>query len=87
MRKLVITENITLDGAIEMLDDWFDPQLQDEDLLELLGIALAGVAVVIFDTVAGPTAAWIAGTTTLVCLACFWVVVPLPRRRTQDTSY
>ncbi|MGX9791748.1 dihydrofolate reductase family protein [Mycobacterium sp. MMS18-G62] len=34
MRKLVITENITLDGAIEMLDDWFDPQLQDPDLLE-----------------------------------------------------
>ena len=34
MRKLVITQNITLDGAIEMLDDWFDPQLADEDLLE-----------------------------------------------------
>jgi dihydrofolate reductase len=34
MRKLVITQNITLDGAVEMLDDWFDPQLQDEDLLE-----------------------------------------------------
>jgi dihydrofolate reductase len=34
MRKLVITENITLDGSIEMLDNWFDPQLQDEDLLE-----------------------------------------------------
>jgi dihydrofolate reductase len=33
MRKLVITENITLDGSIEMLDDWFDPQLQDDDLL------------------------------------------------------
>lgn len=34
MRKLVITQNITLDGSIEMLDDWFDPQLQDDDLLE-----------------------------------------------------
>jgi dihydrofolate reductase len=34
MRKLVITQNITLDGSIEMLDDWFKPQLQDEDLLE-----------------------------------------------------
>jgi dihydrofolate reductase len=33
MRKLVVTENITLDGSIEMLDDWFDPQLQDDDLL------------------------------------------------------
>ena len=27
MRKLVITQNITVDGAIEMLGDWFDPQL------------------------------------------------------------
>jgi dihydrofolate reductase len=34
MRKLVITQNITLDGSIEMLDDWFDPQLQDDDLIE-----------------------------------------------------
>lgn len=34
MRKLVITQNITLDGRVEMLDDWFDPQLQDADLLE-----------------------------------------------------
>ncbi len=25
MRTLAITENITLDGSIEMLDDWFDP--------------------------------------------------------------
>ena len=33
MRKLVITQNITLDGSIEMLDDWFHPQLQDDDLL------------------------------------------------------
>ncbi len=33
MRQLVITENITLDGCIEMLDDWFDPQLQDDELL------------------------------------------------------
>jgi dihydrofolate reductase len=34
MRKLVITQNMTLDGSIEMLGDWFDPQLQDDDLLE-----------------------------------------------------
>lgn len=26
MRSLVIAENITVDGAIEMLEDWFDPQ-------------------------------------------------------------
>lgn len=33
MRQLVITQNITLDGSIEMLDDWFDPQQQDDELL------------------------------------------------------
>jgi dihydrofolate reductase len=33
MRKLVITQNITLDGSVEMLEGWFDPQLQDDDLL------------------------------------------------------
>ena len=32
-RKLVVTQNMTLDGSIEMLDDWFDPQSQDDDLL------------------------------------------------------
>jgi len=34
MRRLVVTQNITLDGSIEMLDGWFDPQLADDDLLE-----------------------------------------------------
>jgi dihydrofolate reductase len=28
MRNLVITQNITVDGSIEMLTDWFDPQNQ-----------------------------------------------------------
>jgi hypothetical protein len=27
VRNLVITQNMTIDGAVEMLDDWFDPQL------------------------------------------------------------
>ena len=38
MRKLVITQNITLDGSIEMLGDWFDPQGQGDqsDLREEL---------------------------------------------------
>lgn len=31
MRTLAITQNVTLDGAIEMLGDWFDPQAQGED--------------------------------------------------------
>jgi dihydrofolate reductase len=33
MRRLVITQNTTVDGAVEMLGDWFDPQLADEDLV------------------------------------------------------
>ncbi|UNB49750.1 dihydrofolate reductase family protein [Mycolicibacterium sp. YH-1] len=33
MRNMVITQNVTLDGAVEMLDNWFDPRLQDDDLL------------------------------------------------------
>lgn len=40
MRKLIITQNITLDGSIEMLGDWFDAQGQadvdNSDLLEEL---------------------------------------------------
>ncbi|MCK0093208.1 dihydrofolate reductase family protein [Rhodococcus sp. HNM0563] len=34
MRTLAITQNITLDGAIEMLGDWFDPMGQDPELLD-----------------------------------------------------
>ena len=36
MRKLVTTQNITLDGSIEMLGEWFDPQGQGDmsDLME-----------------------------------------------------
>jgi dihydrofolate reductase len=40
LRTLAITQNITIDGSIEMLGDWFDPQGQagvdDSDLLEEL---------------------------------------------------
>ena len=38
MRALVVTQNVTVDGSIEMLGDWFDPQGQDDqsDLLEEL---------------------------------------------------
>ncbi|QDP97222.1 dihydrofolate reductase [Microlunatus elymi] len=35
MRTLAITQNMTLDGAIEMLGDWFDPSDQDPELLEV----------------------------------------------------
>lgn len=30
MRTLAITQNVTVDGSVEMLDDWFDPQGQGE---------------------------------------------------------
>lgn len=33
MRTLAITQNITVDGSIEMLGDWFDPQ--DEELADV----------------------------------------------------
>ena len=37
MRTLAITQNITVDGSIEMLGDWFDPQGQgDVDSSDLL---------------------------------------------------
>jgi dihydrofolate reductase len=38
VRALVVTQNITVDGSIEMLGDWFDPQGQGDqsDLLEEL---------------------------------------------------
>ena len=38
MRRLVLTQNMTLDGSIEMLGDWFNPQGQADqsDLIEEL---------------------------------------------------
>jgi dihydrofolate reductase len=35
MRNLFLTENITADGRIEMLDDWFDPGRSGEDVADL----------------------------------------------------
>ncbi|KMS68162.1 dihydrofolate reductase family protein [Prauserella rugosa] len=32
MRTLAITQNITLDGCVEMLDDWFDPMVDNAEL-------------------------------------------------------
>ncbi len=53
----------------------------------LLGTALAGVAVIIFDSVVGRTGAWIAGGCTLVALFAFWYALPLRDRGLRDTSY
>ncbi|OBI77034.1 DUF6328 family protein [Mycobacterium sp. E740] len=46
----------------------------------LLGVALAGVATIIFDTVAGRPQAWTAGGVSLIALTVFWYVMPLCRR-------
>ncbi len=35
MRKLVVTENITLDGVIDMADNWFDPLNEDVDQTDI----------------------------------------------------
>ncbi len=32
MRSLIVTQNVTLDGSIEMLGDWFDPEAHDDEL-------------------------------------------------------
>jgi hypothetical protein len=53
----------------------------------LLGTALSGVAVVIFDSVVGRTGAWVAGGCTLVALLTFWYALPLHDRGSRDTSY
>ena len=55
--------------------------------LLMLGIALAGVAVVIFDTVIGRTGAWLAGGCTLVALATFWYAMPLVGRHDANNRY
>lgn len=55
--------------------------------LILLGLALAGVAVVIFNAVVGPTGGWIAGGCTVAAFVALWFVVPLPLRRRSDKSY
>jgi dihydrofolate reductase len=36
MRTLAITQNITLDGSIEFLGDWFDPQAGDQGNADVL---------------------------------------------------
>ncbi|KAA1249450.1 hypothetical protein F0Q45_15095 [Mycobacterium simiae] len=51
--------------------------------LVLLGLALTGVTVIIFDAVSGMAAGLIAGACALVLFALFWVLVPLSLR-TRD---
>lgn len=48
MRKLVITQNVTLDGAVEMLDPWFEPADDDAEVAEELGEQAARSDAVLF---------------------------------------
>jgi hypothetical protein len=50
----------------------------------LLGTALVGVTVVIFDAVSGPIAASIAGACTAAAMTFLWVGLPLFQRATDD---
>jgi hypothetical protein len=49
--------------------------------LALLGGALCGVAIVIFNAVFGPLAGWVAGLCVAVALSVFWIALPLISRR------
>jgi O-antigen/teichoic acid export membrane protein len=48
--------------------------------LVLLGLALVGVTVVVFDAVAGATAGIVAGAVALIAFITFWLVLPLLMR-------
>jgi Family of unknown function (DUF6328) len=54
--------------------------------LLLLGVALAGVAVMVFYLVVGSTGAWIAGGCMFVALALFWLLLPMRERTPEDAS-
>lgn len=58
--------------------------------LVLLALALAGVAVIVFDSVAGTTAAAVAGIGAVLLLILFWLGLPLlmrsERRRDHSTT-
>lgn len=49
--------------------------------LVLLGVALVGVTVIVFDSVAGTTVALIAGAVALLMFGLFWLAVPLLMRK------
>ena len=52
----------------------------------LLGIAMIGVAIVIFDAVAGPTVGWIAGACAAVAMIFLWFALPVSLRVTDDQT-
>ena len=52
----------------------------------LLGLAMVGVAVVVFDAVSGATAGWIAGACAAVAMTVLWILLPALQRVTDDKS-
>jgi len=50
----------------------------------LLGIAMVGVTVVIFDAASGPAAGWVAGACAAVAMTFLWIVLPMFQRVTDD---
>ena len=54
--------------------------------LVLLGVAVTGMTVIIFDAVAGRVAALFAGGCALVVFAAFWWVLPLSMRTGEQDS-
>lgn len=54
--------------------------------LLLLGVAVTGMTVIIFDAVVGLTPALTAGASVLVMFTAFWVVLPLVMRRRAPQS-
>ena len=60
MRKLVVTENITVDGVIDMAAGWFDPLAKDVDQSDIIATnaehsAAADALLVGRNTFAGPS--------------------------------
>ncbi|MGD9619809.1 MAG: DUF6328 family protein [Mycolicibacterium sp.] len=54
--------------------------------LMMLGAAVAGITVIIFNTVAGTIPALIAGGFALMVFATFWLVLPMGMRRGRPQS-
>jgi hypothetical protein len=52
--------------------------------LTLLGLAVVGMTVIIFDAVVGMAPALVAGAITLLVFAAFWLVLPLSLRRGDE---
>ena len=50
----------------------------------LLGLAMVGVTIVIFDAVAGSPAGWVAGACAAAAIAALWIAWPIVQRVTDD---